>query len=135
MMTTKKGAAVVALGVAVALAAAACGGARSSTGSTTSSGPAARGGTLYMLNLGPVDHWDPQRVYVGADIQFASRVFQRTLTTFPPGKTIQDQSKLIPDLATNTGDVSDGGKTWKFTLKGDAKWQDGKPAPFQYLTY
>src|SRR6476661_8658962 len=126
MMRTKKGALGVALGVAVALAASACGGGSSSTGSSSNSS-ATKGGTLYMLNLGPVDHWDPQRIYVGADIQFASRVFSRTLTTFPPGKTIEDQSKLIPDLATNIGDVSDGGKTWKFTLKGDAKWQDGKP--------
>src|SRR6476469_8141629 len=135
MITTKKGAAGAALGEAVALAGEACGGGRSSTGSTTSSGPAARGGTLYMLNLGPVDHWDPQRVYVGADIQFASRVFQRTLTTFPPGKTLEEQSKLIPDLATDTGTMSDGGKTWTFTLKGDAKWQDGKPVTCEDVKY
>ncbi len=55
---------------------------------------AAKGGTLYMLNLGPTDHWDPQRIYVGADIQVASRVFERTLTTFPPGATKEEQSKL-----------------------------------------
>ncbi|HEX8971467.1 ABC transporter substrate-binding protein [Oryzihumus sp.] len=134
MMRTKKGALGVALGVAVALAASACGGGSGSTGSSGSTS-ATKGGTLYMLNLGPVDHWDPQRIYVGADIQFASRVFSRTLTTFPPGKTIEDQSKLIPDLATNTGDVSDGGKTWKFTLKGDAKWQDGKPVTCEDLKY
>ncbi|MGN6634749.1 MAG: ABC transporter substrate-binding protein, partial [Oryzihumus sp.] len=134
MMRTKKGALGVALGVAVALAASACGGGSSSTGGSSNTS-ATKGGTLYMLNLGPVDHWDPQRIYVGADIQFASRVFARTLTTFPPGKTLEDQSKLIPDLATNTGDVSDGGKTWKFTLKGDAKWQDGKPVTCEDLKY
>ncbi|MGZ4600099.1 MAG: ABC transporter substrate-binding protein [Oryzihumus sp.] len=134
MMRTKKGALGVALGVAVALAAAACGSA-GGAGDASSSGPAAKGGTLYMLNLGPVDHWDPQRIYVGADVQFASRVFERTLTTFPPGKTLQDQSKLIGDLATDTGTMSDGGKTWKFTLRGDAKWQDGKPVTCEDLKY
>ena len=73
----------------MAVAAAACGGGGGSTSTSTaqSTGAAAKGGTLYMLNLGPTDHLDPQRIYVGADIQFASRVFERTLTTFPPGAT------------------------------------------------
>lgn len=137
MMRTKKGATGIALGVAVALGAAACGGGGTSAsqGSAPVSGDAAKGGTLYMLNLGPTDHWDPQRIYVGADIAFANRTFARTLTSFPPGKTQAEQSKLVPDLATDTGTISADGKTWKFTLKGDAKWQDGKPVVCEDVKY
>jgi peptide/nickel transport system substrate-binding protein len=137
MMRTKKAATGVALGAVVAVAAAACGGGGGSTSTSTaqSTGAAAKGGTLYMLNLGPTDHWDPQRIYVGADIQFASRVFERTLTTFPPGATKEEQSKLTPDLATDTGTMSDGGKMWKFTIRDDAKWQDGKPVTCADVKY
>ena len=59
MMRTKKAATGVALGAVVAVAAAACGGGGGSTSTSTaqSTGAAAKGGTLYMLNLGPTDHW------------------------------------------------------------------------------
>jgi peptide/nickel transport system substrate-binding protein len=120
MMRTKKGMLGIALGAVVALTAAAC-----SSGGSSSSGSsapaAAKGGTLYMINLGPQEHWDPQRIYIGADIEFASRVFARSLTTYTAGKG----GKIVPDLATDTGTMSDAGKTWKFTLKDKIKWQDG----------
>jgi len=38
-----------------------------------------------MLRLGPVDSWDPQRLYVAADMAFAGRVFERTLTGLGTG--------------------------------------------------
>ena len=47
----------------------------------------------------------------------------------------KDSTKLVADLATDTGTPSDGGKTWKFTLKDGTKWEDGKAitcADFQY---
>ena len=31
--------------------------------------------------------------------------------------------------------MSDGGKTWKFTLSDDAKWQDGKPVTCDDVKY
>ncbi len=133
MMRTKKGAVAVALGAAVALAAGAC-----STGGTTatstSSGAAAagaKGGTLYMVNLGPQEHWDPQRIYIGADIEFASRTFIRGLTMYTAGK----DAKIVPDLATDTGTMSDGGKTWKFTLKDGVKWEDGQDIKCEDVKY
>ncbi|MEO8829632.1 ABC transporter substrate-binding protein [Lapillicoccus sp.] len=132
MMRTKKGATAVALGAVVAVTAAAC--SSSGGGSTTSPSSAAegaKGGTLTMLNLGPTEHLDPQRVYIGADIQFASRTYARTLTTYSPGK----DAKLVPDLATDMGTMSDQGKTWKFTLGDTAKWQDGKPVTCADLKY
>jgi len=130
MKRTNRGTLGVALGAVVGLAVAACGGGGSSS-TSTSAAPAAKGGTLTMLNLGPTEHLDPQRMYIAADITFGSRTYARTLTTYTPDK----EPKVTNDLATNTGDVSDGGKTWKFTLKDGPKWQDGKEITCADLKY
>ena len=50
----------------------------------------------------------------------------RTADDLPGRPTARSPTKLVPDLATDTGTTSDGGKTWKFTLKDGVKWQDGK---------
>ena len=135
-MRTKKGAIGIALGAVVALASSACGGGTASTGTDkgASQAPGGKGGTLYFLTLGPVDHWDPQRIYTGTYIEFANRVFSRTLTTFGAGTKAQ-QEKLVPDMATDTGTMSDAGKTWKFTLKDGIKWQDGSPVTCEDVKY
>src|SRR4029453_14976897 len=113
MMRTRKGATGLALGAVVALAAAACSSSGGGGGSATSAAAAPqKGGTLYILNLGPHNGLDPQASYVGADLEFAARAYARSLTTYSIGA----DSKLVPDLATDTGQASDGGKTWKFTL-------------------
>jgi peptide/nickel transport system substrate-binding protein len=83
------------------------------------------------MNLGPHQGLDPQASYVGADLEFASRAYARGLTTYSIGA----DSKLVPDLATDTGQVSDGGKTWKFTLVDTAKWQDGQPVKCDDIKY
>lgn len=133
-MRTKKGATGVALGAVVALAAAACSSSGSSGGTASAGSSQAagqKGGTLYMLNLGPHNGLDPQQSYVGADLEFASRVYARSLVTYSPGK----DAKLVPDLATDTGTMSDGGKTWTFTLIDSAKWQDGQPVKCEDVKY
>jgi len=130
MKRTTKGSLAVALGTAATLGLAACGGGASTT-TSTSQAPAAKGGTLTVLNLGPKEHLDPQRMYVGADILFGSRTYARTLTTYTPG----NDAKMVPDLATDTGQMSDAGKTWKFTLIDNAKWQDGKPVTCDDVKY
>ena len=55
------------------------GGNGGSGGSSTSD---AKGGTLYYLMEDPIEHLDPQRVYVGRDISNLSRTVYRTLVTF-----------------------------------------------------
>ena len=127
MKRTKTRVTTIALSSVVALMAAACGGGGTST-TPTASGPAAaagKGGTLYYLTKRAAEHLDPQRTYIGRDIANEARMVYRTLTTFPvvAGK---DSTKLVADLATDTGTATDGGKTWKFTLKDGIKWQDGK---------
>ena len=101
MMRTRKGATGLALGAVVALAAAACSSSGGGGGAATSSAAAApqKGGTLYTLNLGPHNGLDPQQSYVGADLEFAARAYARSLTTYSVGA----DSKLVPDLATDTG--------------------------------
>ena len=133
MMRTRKGATGLALGAVVALAAAACSSSGGGGGSATSSAAAApqKGGTLYTLNLGPHNGLDPQASYVGADLEFAARAYARSLVTWSVGA----DSKLVPDLATDTGTMSDAGKTWKFTLVDTAKWQDGQKVTCDDVKY
>jgi peptide/nickel transport system substrate-binding protein len=132
MMRTRKGATGLALGAVVALAAAACSSSGGGGASATSAAAAPQKcGTLYILNLGPHNGLDPQQSYVGADLEFASRAYARSLTTYSVGS----DSKLVPDLATDTGQMSDGGKTWKFTLVDTAKWQDGQAVKCDDIKY
>jgi peptide/nickel transport system substrate-binding protein len=80
-----------------------------------------------MLRQGPVGAWDPQRLQAGADMAFAGRVFQRTLTAWAPATRENTLPTLAPDLATDTGTVASGGRKWTFTLRNDVTWQDGRP--------
>lgn len=137
MRTTKRVLTVALSGVVVA-GVAACGGSggggstsgssSSPAGSGTSSSSSAagaKGGTLYEVNFRGVQHLDPQRIYVGAEISDVSRTVYRTLVTFPSVDGAAS-FKLTPDLATSTGKATNGAKTWTFTLKKGPKWQDGK---------
>ena len=83
------------------------------------------------MNLGPHNGLDPQQSYVGADLQFAARAYARSLVTYSVGA----DTKLVPDLATDTGQMSDGGKIWKFTLVDTAKWQDGQKVVCEDVKY
>jgi peptide/nickel transport system substrate-binding protein len=126
MTRRNHGIAAVALGGVVALTAAACGGGASTptAGGTNGASAAKAGGTLYYLTKRAAEHLDPQRTYIGRDISTEARLVYRTLTSYPvaAGKA---GTKLEADLATDTGTASNGGKTWKFTLKSGLKWQDG----------
>ena len=125
----------VVLVVAAALALSACSVSLASSVKPVPADKEPAGGTLYMLRLGPVDSWDPQRLYVAADMAFAGRVFERTLTAWAPATDENALPKLVPDLATSTGAVTGGGKVWRFTLRGDASWQDGKPVTCADVKY
>lgn len=81
--------------------------------------------TLTAVSLGPVTTWDPQRMTSRKDMAFAGRVFLRTLTAFPAGPDAAAQSRLVGDLATDTGTPSKDLRTWSFTLRDGVTWQDG----------
>lgn len=132
MASSKRRIAVAALSAAIALGSvAAC---SSGGGSKASKKSVKKGGTVYYLTKRSVEHWDPQRTYVGRDLADMSRLFSRTLLQLGTG-TGPESNTLHPDLATDSGKATDNNKTWTFTLKTGPKWQDGTPitcADFQY---
>ena len=108
-----------AVAVAAALALTACSGG----GSSDDASGAAKGGTLNILTTQTAFHLDPATSQSLGITSMA--LVARRLTTWDvePGKT----AKVVPDLATTTGKVSDDGKTWTYTLKDGLKFQDGSP--------
>ncbi|HWD83551.1 MAG TPA: ABC transporter substrate-binding protein [Kribbella sp.] len=111
-----------------ALALTACGGGGTSGANGEAAGPgakAAKGGTLQVLANAGFSHLDPARGFDGGVNNFY-RLIYRTLTTqgAAPGA---DGTKILPDLATDTGKPTDGGKTWTFTLKDGLFFETGAP--------
>ncbi len=125
----------VATTMALGLALTACGGGASGTGGGTAAAPGSAGNTLYILSGTATEHWDPQRVYVGVNIEAGNRLFTRTLTTFAPVAKSGDSATLAADAATDTGQVSSDGKTWTFTIKDGIKWEDGKAVTCEDFKY
>ena len=68
----------------------------------------AAGGTLNYLIFAPIEHVDPQRIYVGRDITNFSRTVYRQLVTFPISTDAEVSNTPVPDLATDTGTSSRG---------------------------
>jgi len=137
MNRTQAPAAAVALAASLSLVLAGCsGGGDTAASSGSASGPdgkAARGGTVHVLSGTAFSHLDPARGFDGGVNNFY-RLIYRTLTTqaAAPGKA---GTKIVPDLATDTGRPSDGGKTWTFTLKKGLYFQDGAPITSQDLKF
>lgn len=94
-----------------------------------------RGGTLKALSLGPVLSWDPQRISARDDAAFAGRVFLRTLTAYQPSTDPRNQSRLVGDLATDTGTPNKDLTSWSFTLREDIAWEDGSPVTCEDVKY
>ena len=129
----KKSASVFAVAMAGSLALTACGGGGSNAGSKVDD--KGKGGTLTYMLKSSVEHLDPQRVYVGRDISNIGRLTSRSLVQFPVTESESEANKPVADLATNTGDIKDGGKTWSFTLKDGVKWEDGKDVTCDDVKY
>ncbi|MGV9360167.1 ABC transporter substrate-binding protein [Amycolatopsis sp. NPDC003731] len=81
------------------------------------------GGNLVLLNDAPSITWDPAK---SSNLVVTTLgLIHRRLTSWDvaPGK----DTTIVPDLATDTGRPSDGGRTWTFTLKDGLKYADGTP--------
>ncbi len=126
MTKYRKSLAVVAAAALSVTGLAACGGGGATGGGTK---------TLYYLTFRPTEHWDPQRMYIGRDLADSSRLFYRSLVSFPVSEDVTESTTPIPDLATDTGTSSNNGKTWKFTLKDGVKWEDGKAVTCEDVKY
>ncbi|MET9696525.1 ABC transporter substrate-binding protein [Streptomyces sp. NPDC006529] len=100
----------------------------------TIGGTPVKGGTLTILSNQDFAHLDPARNWVMPTMDFGTRLLYRTLVTFKaePGKGGSD---LVPDLATDLGTPSNGGRTWTFTLKEGLKYEDGTPIKAADIKY
>ncbi|WP_211216319.1 ABC transporter substrate-binding protein [Longispora albida] len=112
---------LAAIGLTVSLAA--CGANKKDTAAAPSKSAAKQGGTLYILPDAQKQSFDPAKSQGLAITSLA--LVHRRLTTWDvqEGKP----TTVVPDLATDTGRASDGGKTWTFTLKANVKFSDGTP--------
>ncbi|SEC47777.1 caspase, EACC1-associated type [Streptomyces melanosporofaciens] len=91
------------------------------------------GGTLKFISKDDADSWDPQRSYYGFVWNF-SRYYARQLVTYAP-KPGKDGTELVPDLAERKAEVTDGGKTYTYTLRAGITWEDGTAITSQDIKY
>ncbi|MFF7052015.1 ABC transporter substrate-binding protein [Streptomyces griseorubiginosus] len=120
---TKRRVAAVSVSLVLAAGAAACGpednDAKSSGGDSTPH----KGGTLTVLNSDPQSDFDPARLYTSGGGNVPSLVF-RTLTT-RNRESGAAGTKVVPDLATDTGRPNKDATVWTYTLKKGLKYEDG----------
>jgi peptide/nickel transport system substrate-binding protein len=113
----------VAAAAVLALAVTACN-ANNKSGSTAgSTAVAEQGGTLHLLSTSKEISLDPAKSQ-----NLGTSTIHLVLRGLTSWKTSTDKAaEIVPDLATDTGKVSDGGKTWTYTLKPGLKYADGSP--------
>ncbi|MFC5730106.1 MULTISPECIES: ABC transporter substrate-binding protein [Nocardioides] len=115
---------------------AACGGGSSDDGGGSgNNADAVKGGTLRYLQHFPFESSDPQRIYYGVQLGNWRRVLYRGLLAFPMSEDPEVATTPVPDLATDTGTASEGGKVWSFTLKDGVKWEDGSDITCEDVQY
>jgi peptide/nickel transport system substrate-binding protein len=113
----------VAVAAALALAAAACNANNKSTPVGGSTAAAEQGGTFHILSTSKEISLDPAKSQ-----NLGTSTLHLVLRGLTSWKTSPDKAaELVPDLATDTGQVSDGGKTWTYKLKPGQKYADGTP--------
>jgi peptide/nickel transport system substrate-binding protein len=137
--------ALLALGCAAALAVAACGGDDDSADTSTSGGGSGaedvaavvdalggakdfgtpeKGGTFRIENtdFALFDAFDPTGEYFGSDWTIYSNLMLRTLVSYNFSSAKEGGNDLVPDIATEIPEPTDGGKTWTFKLKDGIKF-------------
>lgn len=124
MVPVKRFFSVSAVSIGLAVLAAGCGGSTTSKGKTSTTA-GHKGGTMVTLaNAAPSGSPDPQVNYTLQEWQLLI-VTHDGLVAFKrvggPGGT-----KLVPDLAESIPKPTNGGKTWKFTLRSGIKFSNGQ---------
>lgn len=132
-----------ALVVAAAMTATACGGGDDDNDSNGAGYNAAigkvankstkKGGTLRFVAKQDLDSADPQRAYYGMTWDFM-RYYTRTLVTYDT-KPGQASNKLVPDMATSTAKITNGGKKYTYTLRDGLTWEDGSKLTSKDIKY
>jgi peptide/nickel transport system substrate-binding protein len=142
--------ALAALTAVAALTLSACGGGSSDDGNDGDSGTSAtpefnaaidsvynpsdkKGGIIKMAHSSDWDTLDPGETYYGFSWNFA-RLYGRSLLMFraAPGDA---SNELVPDLAEDLGEPSDGGKTWTYHIRKGVKFEDGTEVKAQDVKY
>jgi len=91
------------------------------------------GGTLFVLEAAAPEHLDPQQISTPDALTIGTVLF-RHLTNYiedPKGGRLQ----LVGDLATNTGETTDGGRTWTYHLRDNIAFQDGTAITSKDIAY
>ncbi|MEU2184663.1 ABC transporter substrate-binding protein [Streptomyces thermolilacinus] len=98
------------------------GDAAASTGPAKDVPGAKSGGFIEVYQQSDLSHMDPGQIYVSDAGQFANLV-HRKLTNYH--EDAKGNLTVVGDIATDSGQTTDGGKTWKYTLKDGVKDEDG----------
>lgn len=113
---------------ALALTLAACG--ADSSGSS-SSAEASAGGRLGILTSSTDINWDPAKSQSMPVTSLA--LVHRRLTTWALSEG--SEVTVVPDLATDTGTVSEDGLSWTYTLKDGVLFEDGTAITSAHVKY
>ncbi|MFJ6939343.1 ABC transporter substrate-binding protein [Streptomyces sp. NPDC101132] len=129
--------AAAAVSLVLAGGAAACAGPQDGTekngAEPGAAGAPRKGGTLTVLNAEPQNDFDPARLYTSGGGNVPSLVF-RTLTT-RNRENGAEGTKVVPDLATDTGRPNADATEWTYTLKDGLKYEDGTPITSADIKY
>ncbi|MGS2590267.1 ABC transporter substrate-binding protein [Streptomyces hebeiensis] len=132
---TSRRLAAAAVSLVVAAGAAACAGPQDNDAKDGGAGQGEpkKGGTLSVLNTEPQSDFDPARLYTSGGGNVPSLVF-RTLTTRNRADGAAG-TKVVPDLATDTGRPNADATEWTYTLKKGLKFEDGTPITSADIKY
>ncbi|CAL9443921.1 ABC transporter [Streptomyces sp. DH-12] len=98
------------------------GDAAASTGPAKDVQGAKSGGFINVYMQSDLSHMDPGQIYVSDAGQF-SNLIHRGLTNFQEDE--QGNLTVVGDIATDSGQSSEGGKVWTYKLKDGIKDEDG----------
>jgi peptide/nickel transport system substrate-binding protein len=111
----------------LALVVSACGGGGSGGSSNPSSAPAGKTFPTLKVVWGTTDYFDPGLSYRLASWQLFQDIYLGLVVKAHVSCQTDNCTKIEPGLATTTGDVTDGGKDYKFTLRKGIKYSNGEP--------
>ena len=118
-------AAVVAAGLA--LVASACGGGSSSGSNNSTAALAGKTFPTLKVAWGTTDYFDPGLSYRLESWQLFQDVYLGLVVKAHVSCQTANCAEIKPGLATTIGDVTQGGKDYKFTLRKGLKYSDGTP--------
>ncbi|WP_035840706.1 ABC transporter substrate-binding protein [Kitasatospora azatica] len=101
-----------------------CGGASSTAASAGFDPGGCQGGTLTVLSHAGQGALDPAELDTTDGAGLPALVF-RTLTTHDHTAEGPQSTKVVPDLATNTGEPNADATVWTYHLKSGLKFEDG----------